>query len=232
MPATPNADGPVLVSDFDGTLTQHDLGELALQRFGLPGWERYDELFESGQITIAECIRKQSAMIRARSRTEILRYLSRFARFRPGLDRLLDDCRRARIDFVVASAGIDFCIRHVFRLHQLPMPTLYCPRTSFTPHGLRVVMPPFPPGRKRTGPATQGDRNFKHSIVASYQGRGRRVVYIGDGATDIAPASIADKVFAIRGSPLDAALAERGIPRSPIRTLLPVSRFVQAELPR
>jgi len=219
---------PVVVSDFDGTLTKNDLGALTLKRFGASGWERYDELFENGQITLDECLRKQSAMIRARSQEEILDYISRFSRFRPGAVRLLDQCRRGRIEFVVASAGIDFCIRHAFRLNEQPMPRLYCPSTEFTRHGLRIVMPSRLPNTGNPGTNAPRHGNFKQSLVASYQSQGRKVIYIGNGMTDVPPASIANKVFAINGSSLEAACAQRGIPHSPIRTFLPVSRFLES----
>ncbi|MGC2035303.1 MAG: HAD-IB family phosphatase [Thermoplasmata archaeon] len=218
---------PVVVSDFDGTLTGNDLGTLVLQRFGLPGWERHDELFDKGLIRIDELIQKQSAMIRARSQGEILRYVAPLSRFRPGMGRLLQACARRGVDLVVASAGIDFCIRQAFRSNGLAMPKLYCPRTTFARSGLRVVMPFSPRLLERTGDRPSVDQNFKRAVVDLYQSRGRKVIFIGDGTTDIAPSTIADKVFVIRGSPLERACVERGIPHSSIRTLQPVARFVR-----
>jgi 2-hydroxy-3-keto-5-methylthiopentenyl-1-phosphate phosphatase len=218
---------PVIVSDFDGTLTGNDLGTLVLQRFGLPGWERHDELFDQGLIGIDELIQKQSAMIRARSQEEILRYVAPLSRFRLGMGRLLEECAHRGVDLVVASAGIDFCIRQAFRSNGLEMPKLYCPTTTFTRSGLQVVMPFSSRNLARTGHRPPKDPNFKRAVVDLYQTRGRKVIYIGDGTTDIAPSSIADKVFAIRGSPLERACVQRGIPHSSIRTLQPVARFVQ-----
>lgn len=229
VPPNPDLGRPVVVSDFDGTLTRHDLGALTLERFGTPGWERYDELFENGEITIAECIRKQSAMIRARSQKEILRYISGFSRFRPGFVQLLNECRRGGVEFVVASAGIDFCIRQVFRLNELPMPRLYCPVTTFTRTGLRVEMPPRPRIRRNSGLPISRPHGFKEALVASYRSRGRRVVYLGDGVTDLPAAAIASKVFAIRGSRLERGCLQRGIPCASIRTLLPVSQFLRVD---
>jgi 2-hydroxy-3-keto-5-methylthiopentenyl-1-phosphate phosphatase len=229
QPRKPGAGRLAVVADFDGTLTTKDLGERTLRRFGLPGWERYDELLEHGQITLDECIRRQSAMIRAQSQEAILRYISRFSRFRLGTDRLIEECNRSRIDFVVASAGIDFCIRQAFRLNELPTPRLVCPASTFTRKGLRIVMPARAPLAGRTRVKVRGYWNFKESLVATYQSHGRKVIYIGNGTTDIPPASIADKVFAISGSPLEATCVERGIPHSSIRTLLPVSKFVGTE---
>jgi 2-hydroxy-3-keto-5-methylthiopentenyl-1-phosphate phosphatase len=218
---------PVVVSDFDGTLTGNDLGTLVLQRFGIPGWERHDELFDQGLIGIDELIQKQSAMIRAGSQEEILRYVAPLSRFRPGMGLLLEACAHRGVDLVVASAGIDFCIRQAFRSNGLAMPKLYCPTTTFARSGLRVVMPFSPRALARAGHRPPEDQNFKRTVVDLYQTRGRKVIYIGDGMTDIAPSSIADKVFAIRGSPLERACVQRGIPHSSIRTLQPVARFVR-----
>ncbi|MFZ1022807.1 MAG: HAD-IB family phosphatase [Thermoplasmata archaeon] len=216
------------MSDFDGTLTTNDLGTLTMERFGAPGWERFDELFEDGQITLNECVRRQTALIRASSRAEILDFLSPLSEFRPGMAALLDECRRVSTEFVVASAGIDFCIRQTFRRQGLSMPRLYCPETKFTARRFRVSMPRKAPlvGSKEIR-LTSG-KNFKQSLVAAYQARGRTVTYLGDGPADIAPASIADTVFAIDRSPLAIACDRRGILYTPIQTLDPVAQFVRA----
>ncbi|MFZ0892236.1 MAG: HAD-IB family phosphatase [Thermoplasmata archaeon] len=230
--AVPRYSGPaqsVVVSDFDGTLTSYDLGTMVLEQFGAPGWEHFDELFEAGKITLGDCLREQTALIRASSPAEILRYLLPFSEFRPGMKPLLDECRRGGSKFVVASAGIDFCIRQVFRREGLSIPPLCCPVTKSTAQGFRIKMPRTASLGDGASVRFSSGENFKKSLVAAHQARGRSVTFLGDGAADIAPASVADKVFAIDRSPLAIACVQRGIPCTRIRSLDPVASFMRGQ---
>jgi 2-hydroxy-3-keto-5-methylthiopentenyl-1-phosphate phosphatase len=230
VPGNIGAVRPIVVSDFDGTLTAHDLGTKVLERFGSAGWKRFDELFERGQISLSECLREQTALINAPSKDEILRYLFPFSEFRPGMETLLAACGRGNL--VVASAGIDFCIRRVFRKAGLSLPHLCCPATESTPRGFRIVMPRTVSLGGSASIRLSPGENFKQVLVAGYRNQGRTVVYLGDGVADIAPASIADKVFAIDGSPLATACPKDGIACTTIRTLDPVARYLRSQTSR
>ena len=65
---------------------------------------------------------------------------------------------------------------------------IFASQTEFSPDGLKV---------KYIGPdGRQMQDNFKKSYVELFLSRGYRVVYIGDGYSDIIPASLTDYVFA------------------------------------
>jgi HAD superfamily phosphoserine phosphatase-like hydrolase len=203
-----------VVADFDGTILKNDLPELALKKFGLKGWEHYDELLTAGAITLEECVSRQYGMINARSREEIIEYLDGFCDFRQGAEQLLSECRSRGIKFMVVSAGLDFCIEHAFKAAGLRLPQLVCPKSSFIPgKGFRLTFPNL---------HSAASRDFKEDLVAHRKKMGERVVFVGDGAGDLYAAIKADVRFAIRGSALDRMCAEREIPHRRIKTLFPV----------
>jgi len=211
-----------VVADFDGTLVERDLAELALEKFGKRGWKKYDGLLAAGKISVEQCVAKQYAMIDVRTREQILGYINDFCQFRKGCSELLSECRRLGLGFTVVSAGLDFCIRHAFRVSGLKTPRLVCPRSSLVAgKGFRLSFPSL---------RYSASRDFKEDMVIYYRERGNQVIFIGDGAGDLNAAVQADVLFTIRGSRLDIMCAQRRIHHQSISTLVPVERFIHATL--
>ncbi len=207
-----------VLSDFDGTIIERDLAELALVEFAQPYWERFNDMLAEGKINVEECVARQYEMIRAKSRGEITAYLRRFATFRSGLKELLDECQARSIPFAIVSAGLDFTIKGTFKASGIPTPRLICPRSYTIPtKGFGLVFP------KRKFPVS---RDFKEDSVMSYKEHGYRVLYVGDGAGDANAAESADKVFTIRSSTLDRMCSARKIPHTTIESFYPITGFL------
>jgi HAD superfamily phosphoserine phosphatase-like hydrolase len=214
------AERRILAADFDGTLLRNDLAEQILRKFARKGWERYDELLADGKITLEECMRNQYSMIEAGSRAEVIEFAEKYCVFRPGARRLLSLCKSRGVEFVVVSAGLDFCIRRAFRTNKIELPKLVCPKSSFRRgKGFGVTFPRYlrPPSS-----------DFKESLVLSYQSRGASVTFVGNGMGDLHAAMRADKVFAIRGSTLDRLCGLKRIPYVAVGDLVPVWRSLLA----
>jgi 2-hydroxy-3-keto-5-methylthiopentenyl-1-phosphate phosphatase len=192
---TVRKDGLVIASDFDGTLLEYDLAEEALKRFAEGDWRRYDSLLADGRISLEECMRSQYSMIRAKSHEEIIDYIDQFCVFREGFSQLISGCASKGIEFVVVSAGLDFCIEHAFKKTGLSPKTVVCPRSQLTSGtGIKVSFPASP---------FQDAANYKEGLVMSYKRQGRPVAYIGNGRGDLEAAARSDFVFAIADSTLE-----------------------------
>jgi 2-hydroxy-3-keto-5-methylthiopentenyl-1-phosphate phosphatase len=209
----------VLAADFDGTLLQNDLAEQVLRRFARDGWEHYDELLADGKITLEECMRKQYSMIEAKSRAQVIEYAEKYCVFRPGVRRLLSICESRGTEFVVVSAGLDFCIRHAFKTNGIELPKLVCPKSFRRGKGFGVTFP------RGLHPESS---DFKEDLVLSYQGRGASVTFVGNGMGDLHAAMRADKTFAIRGSTLDRVCGKRAIAHERIEDFAPVCKSLLA----
>jgi HAD superfamily phosphoserine phosphatase-like hydrolase len=212
--SSPGAPKKVIAADFDGTLLQNDLAEQVLGRFARNGWERYDALLADGKITLEECMRNQYSMIEIGSRKEVIEYVDTYCVFRPGVRRLISVCGDKGIDFVVVSAGLDFCIRYAFKRNGIQLPRLICPKSSLKRRGgLGVSFPP------RSFP---GSADYKESFVLSCRSAGMSVTFVGNGMGDLHAAISADEVFAIKDSTLDLMCDRRRITHKMVKNLVPV----------
>jgi len=211
-----------VMTDFDGTIVKDDLPDLILEKFGRPGWKRFDDLLANGKISVDECVSRQFAMIAAPNRGELIGCIRDSCRFRSGFDVLLRACRLRNIDLTVVSAGLDFTIRYAFRLARVTLPPMVCPKSSFMPHeGISLIFPKY---------RSSESRDFKEDYVVYKRKLGHNVIFVGDGAGDFNAAAMADEVFAVKHSTLDKMCSARNIPHHPIGTFVPMISFL-ASLP-
>jgi 2-hydroxy-3-keto-5-methylthiopentenyl-1-phosphate phosphatase len=91
--------GPNLVLDWDGTVTERDTLDLVLERFGDGEiYERAEAELEAGRMTLNEVISAEFAAVTA-PLDEVVRHVVEHARVRPGFAELA----RARRPLVVSS---------------------------------------------------------------------------------------------------------------------------------
>src|SRR5687768_5673751 len=87
MPAAPPS--LVLVLDFDGTVTERDIGDEVCDRFAPPEWKDIDAAWVRNEISLPEAQRRMWSLARA-SRDEAVAHSLRVGHRRPGLGALLD----------------------------------------------------------------------------------------------------------------------------------------------
>lgn len=186
----------LIMCDFDETIVTVDTAEFALERFADPSWRGIQEQFEAGKITFEESLRSEFAMIKAHEQ-QILEELDKVVVFRPNFDKLVESCKKKRLQLIIVSGGLEFCIHHFLgRTDWLKFMEIYAPKAKYTPNGYELTFP------KLFG---TGAINFKDDLVRHHKKQGDRVFYIGDGIADFPAAREADFPFAIKGSRLAEA---------------------------
>jgi 2-hydroxy-3-keto-5-methylthiopentenyl-1-phosphate phosphatase len=182
-----------ILSDFDGTIVNVDTGEYILSQFAHGDWRAYDEQLDIGKITLQECPKKQFAMVKE-TEARLVKRVEAVVLFRPGFEDLVEQCEIERIPFVVVSGGLDFVIKHLLRAKNLlNRVDVVAPKANVTKRGITLRFPKA---------SQSASLNLKDDLVMSYEARGIRTVYIGDGSPDFAAIRRADVRFAIRGSKL------------------------------
>jgi 2-hydroxy-3-keto-5-methylthiopentenyl-1-phosphate phosphatase len=189
-----------VLCDFDGTITLIDTAEYILDHHAEGDWRGIERLLEQGKVTIEQSMAMQFEMITL-SRDEMVAELDRVVLPRPGLDELLERCTANSIHFTITSAGLDFYIRHFMASIGWGRIEVVAPEVTDENGGVRFRFPPL---------VHPGARNFKEDRVLHEKAAGRRVVYIGDGTSDLWAALSADLAFAVRGSRLDELLEREG----------------------
>jgi len=203
--------------DFDGTITPEDVSFMILDAFADQDWRKLLAQYREGKITVAQFNSRAVRSIKADEET-LLSFVRDKARLRPGFQDLLSYCHRHGFRFVIVSNGLDFYIKKVLSDIGADDIEIFAAKTSFGSAGVQAWY---------LGP--RGERledRFKEAYLDSFRGRGYRVIYAGNGFSDIAPARKADHVFAT--SELLTACKEMNIACTPFNDLDDVVRGLES----
>jgi len=173
--------------DFDGTVTEEDISFLLLDAFAQGDWRQLLQQYKEHRISVGEFNTRAFAMVKA-DKHRLLEALKGGVKVRAGFPELVTYCLERGLRLVVVSNGLDFYIRAVLKDLGLGNIEVYAARASFHPEGMKV---------QYLGP--NGNRlndGFKEAYVESFLRLRYRVIYIGNGDSDVAPAKSAHHVFA------------------------------------
>jgi len=173
--------------DFDGTITHQDASFLMLDAFASGDWRQLLTEYREGKIAVGHFTTQSFAMIKA-DRQTLLDFIKGKVEVRAGFSELLDYCRRKGFQFVIVSNGLDFYIESILRDIGVENVEVFAARTEFHPGGLEV---------KYIGPeGNQLQSDFKETYTRLFVKEGHRVIYVGNGISDLPPAKQAHHVFA------------------------------------
>lgn len=197
----------VVLCDFDGTIVHVDTCIYILEKFATEDWRVYDEQFERGKLTLAECLQKQFSTVFV-PEAMILEEIQQELSIRSGFTELVEFCEANQIPLIIVSAGLDFVITHFLKSKcWINFVQVYAPKAKCTANGIKIAPPKF---------FYDDSINFKDDLVSRYRIQGKKVVYIGDGMADFNAAKKADFPFAIENSKLATQLREHNISHTEI----------------
>ena len=173
--------------DFDGTITEEDMGFLLLDSFGSESWRRLLTDYRENRMSVGRFNTRAFAMIKADKQT-LLKFVRSRVKIRAGFQKLLDCCRQRGFRFVIVSNGLVFYIEAILRDIGIDNIDILAAQTHFTPEGIEA---------KYIGPEGKEIQDgFKEAYTGLFLSRGYRVVYIGNGISDTSPAKRAQHIFA------------------------------------
>ena len=175
--------------DFDGTITEQDASFLLLDAFADGNWRQLLEEYRTGKISVGDFNTKAFAMVKA-DRQTLLDFIFRSGKvaIRPGFQELLTYCSEKGLGFVIVSNGLDFYIEAILTDAGINNIEVFAAQNRFSPEGMEV---------KYIGPdGNQLEDSFKETYTELFLSRGYRVVYVGNGASDVYPARRAHHIFA------------------------------------
>ena len=173
--------------DFDGTITDKDASFFILDAFVEGDWRKLLAEYKERKISVGHFNTSAFNMVKA-SEQALLKVIEDKIKIRPGLHQLIDYCQRQSFKFVIVSNGLDFYIRSILGNIGLENLEVHAAETLFHPEGLEV---------RYIGPdGIQLDSDFKEAYTRLFLSQGYRIIYVGNGASDIYPARLAHHVFA------------------------------------
>ena len=173
--------------DFDGTLTHKDVSFVLLDAFTDGDWRQLLEQYRADKISVNHFNTNAFAMLKADKQT-LLEFMRGKVAIRPGFHELLSYCQKRDFHFVIVSNGLDFYIEALLGDIGASDIKVFSAETQFTPECLKVQYI-GPQGNKL-------DRGFKEAYIRLFLSEGYRVVYVGNGASDIPSAKLAQHIFA------------------------------------
>ena len=173
--------------DFDGTVTEEDISFFLLDAFAQGDWRRLLREYKEHRISVGEFNTKAFAMVKADKHT-LLEALKGNVKVRAGFHELVSYCLGKGFRLVIVSNGLEFYIRAVLKDLRLRNIEVYAAQASFHPEGMKVQY--VGPDGKRL------EDSFKEAYTQAFLKLGYRVIYIGNGDSDVAPAKYAHHVFA------------------------------------
>jgi len=173
--------------DFDGTITEDDVSFAMLDAFADGDWRQLHEQYEAANISVGRFNTDAFAMVKA-DRESLLKIAKSTVRIRPAFHKLVACCRSKGFRLVIVSNGLDFYIEAILRDIGLADIEVFAAKTHFHPDGLTV---------QYIGPdGSQLDEDFKGAYVNAFLAEGYRIIYVGNGTSDLSPARQCYHIFA------------------------------------
>jgi 2-hydroxy-3-keto-5-methylthiopentenyl-1-phosphate phosphatase len=197
--------------DFDGTVTEEDTSFFLLDAFAQGDWRQLLREYKEHRMSVGEFNTRAFAMVKA-DKHKLLEALRGNVKVRAGLHELVSYCLEKGFRLVIVSNGLEFYIRAVLKDLGLRNIEVYAAQASFHPEGMKVQY--VGPDGKRL------EDGFKEAYTQSFLKLGYKVIYIGNGDSDVAPAKYAHYVFAT--GDLLAYCRENNLKYKPFETFIDV----------
>ncbi len=175
----------ILVSDFDGTITQHDFYDLVCAAFPEISTQGFWQQYEAGKITHFEALRSIFSLIRAPEKKllEIVHSME----IEPKLAAAVKLLEKHGWKVVVASAGCDWYIRRLLQESGVKLEVHANPGEFFPDKGLVMRAPQDSLYFSREMGVN------KSAMVRQAMKEAPCVAFAGDGRPDLAPAMLIDE---------------------------------------
>ncbi len=211
-----------LFVDFDGTITDRDVGNGIFDRFLRPeliesNWHEdvLDE-WRAGRLSSLECLTQECANSRA-TEEEFREELENYD-LTPGFTETARFCEDNEIPLMILSDGLDYYIEFLLAKFGLDGIPYRANHLLFNGSGtLGVEFPHSQPGCGKCG-------NCKRYHIDSHRVDGELVVYAGDGYSDRYAVQSADVIFARRD--LEEYCVSNDVPHRRFETFFDILDFL------
>lgn len=179
----------LVLCDFDGTVSTVDMGNELLNRFTDKGWEEIDRAYCTGEIG-SRAAYTQVASLFTGSRAQMLEFVSSRERIDPHFLEFYRFCQSNGVDLKIVSDGLDFYIDAILKKNNLQDIEFFSNVTVFQDgNKLSIEFPRMNDLCEKCGTCKKG-------VLREHRSEYDRVIYVGNGYSDVCPAKDADLVFA------------------------------------
>lgn len=177
----------LVIFDFDNTITQFDTLDDIIERFSINrNWVEVERAWKQGKMGSRQCLETQLGEVRI-NKKDLLKYLSTI-KLDKDFKRLINLLRRKGIKFIILSDNFSYIINKILNNNGVKGIKIYANRLRFKKNRLLLSFPHQNISCLRCGHCKKRSllkNNFRDKII-----------YIGDGLSDVCPARQSDIVFA------------------------------------
>jgi len=182
-------DNITVFCDFDGTITKNDTVDHFLSLFADENWLNIEESWKNGEIGSKECLTKQLDCINHISESQLNEFIDNIE-IDNSFINFLEILNQNKTDIYIVSDGFDFFIHNTLKKYGINnFVEIFSNKLNLNKGKL---IPSFPFHetycKKNSGLC-------KCEVINKIK-KEKKVLYIGDGTSDICAASLADILFA------------------------------------
>ena len=178
-----------ILCDFDGTISVEDTTDTLLDRFGRDGWQALESDWRAGRIGSRDCMAGQVALLDM-DRTELDAHLDT-RHVDPAFTEFVTLAQSHGLQIEVLSDGLDYAIHRILARHGLDW--LAVTANALQNVSAREWRLNFP---NASGSCRVASGTCKCARARKVSAPRKKVLMIGDGASDFCVAESADFVFA------------------------------------
>ncbi|MWN05248.1 MtnX-like HAD-IB family phosphatase [Gilliamella sp. Pas-s95] len=179
---------PIVLCDFDGTISVKDVTDTLLSHFGQEGCDELETLWVNGEIGSQECMSKQIALMDA-SLDELNEVLSQIE-IDPDFKSFIDYTEQNNIPVHIVSDGLDYAIEFILKRHGIKQLPIFA--NKLLHNNARSWRLEFPYANKNCIKKS-GNCKCNHVKKQKYF---PQILYVGDGTSDYCVSHNVDFVFA------------------------------------
>ncbi|WP_243385453.1 2-hydroxy-3-keto-5-methylthiopentenyl-1-phosphate phosphatase [Bacillus kexueae] len=181
---------PIILCDFDGTITKRDNILSIMKKFAPPEWERLKDDILASNISIQKGVGDMFRLIPSYEKYQLIEYALSHAELREGFHEFVSYTKEVDIPLYVVSGGMDFFVKPILK-SLIPDDHIFCNEADFSGDFVTVHWP------HACDDACQNECGCcKPSILRKLKEEDHEVIVIGDSITDFQVATMADVVFA------------------------------------
>ena len=179
----------LVLTDFDGTICTRDIGNEILNKFTDKSWEDIDRNYVKGKIGSRAAYEMISPLMKG-SPKKMQRFVFDKGKLTPGFLKFYRLCKKNNLDMKIVSDGLDFYIKAILEEKGFNDIEFFSNASEFGVDDSIVIK--FPAMNELCGRCGTCKNRILHSYRLIYD----RIIYIGDGQSDLCPSRSADLVFA------------------------------------
>jgi len=182
--------------DFDGTITLMDTGKALLSTLTKEDWQAVDKFVINGQIGTREALIKQWGMIEHTTWEEIFTIVDTM-KIDPSFYDFFNWVIEENIKFIILSDGFQKYINRILEYNEINAESfdIFANDVDLVDNKLKLTF--------NTPECNHGCANCKYFHVLKLKNEGYKIIYIGDGLSDILPtAELADFIYAKKNEDL------------------------------